>query len=152
MRRSRAALNVGEPATLEVFCRTMKLADENRAWLEGLAANALKYKVREIVDPRSPKAMEAAARSTRDEVPPAIAAEMIEGYMRNFYKNWADEPIPVLGDKTPRQALRTAKGRRSVIDLLNSYEHYEDRRVRDQGGKAFDFSFLWENLGLKKEP
>lgn len=151
MRRSRAAINVKEPATVEVFCRTLKLADESRAWIERLAANALKYKVREIVDPRSRKALESAAKSAREEVPPEIAAEMIEGYMRNFYKNWADEPIPALGNKTPRQALRTVKGRRAVIDLLNSYEHHEDRRVRDQGGKPFDFGFLWEKLGLKKE-
>jgi hypothetical protein len=151
MRRSRAALNPKGADTLEVFCRTVKLADEARQWLEKLAGNGLTYRIREMVDPRSEKAREAAPATPKAEVPPEIAAQLIHNYLSNFYANWTEEIIPVLGNKTPRQAIKTEKGRRAVIDLLKSYENGEERRVRDQGGEPFDFGFLWDRLGLERE-
>jgi hypothetical protein len=42
---------------LEVFCRTRKLADESRAWLEQIAGQTLRHQSRELVDPRSPKVL-----------------------------------------------------------------------------------------------
>jgi hypothetical protein len=150
-RRSRASLNRKNGDTLEVFCRTLKLADDARRWLEKIAGPILTFKIREMVDPRSPKALESAPAAPRPDVPAEIAAQMTEEYMRNFYADWADKPIPALANKTPRVAVKTEKGRRTVIDLLKSYEHHEARRVRDQGGKPFDFGFLWESLALKRE-
>ena len=151
MRRSRAALNPKGNDTLEVFCRTLKLADEARQWLEKLAGNVLSYKIREMVDPRSEKALDSASTRVEPEIPPEIASQLVHNYMSNFYANWTEDIIPILGNKTPRQSLKTAKGRQAVVDLLKSYEHGEERRVKDQGGEPFDFGFLWERLGLKRE-
>ena len=151
MRRSRARLNPKGNDKLEVFCRTLKLAEEARQWLENLAGNLLSYKIREMVDPRSEKAMESVPAAPQADIPPEIASQLIHNYMSNFYANWTEDTIPVLGNKTPRQAIKTVKGRRAVIDLLKSYEHGEARRVKDQGGEPFDFGFLWERLGLERE-
>jgi hypothetical protein len=151
MRRSRAALNPKGNDKLEVFCRTLKLAEEARQWLENLAGNLLSYKIREMVDPRSEKAMESVPAAPQADIPPEIASQIIHNYMSNFYANWTEDTIPVLGNKTPRQAIKTVKGRRAVIELLKSYEHGEARRVKDQGGRPFDFGFLWERLGLERE-
>ena len=150
-RRSQAALTVKEPSSLEVFCRTLELADQSRKWLARLARTALKFRVREIVDPRSPKALESASRSRGKEIPPEIAAGLMESYMETFYRNWTDEKIPALGNKTPREAVLTESGRRAVIDLLKLYENDDARRAREQGGKSFDFGFLWQELGLHRE-
>jgi len=49
------ALNPVKGGYLEVFCRTLKLADEARRWLEEIAGAAVAYKIREVVDPRSAK-------------------------------------------------------------------------------------------------
>jgi hypothetical protein len=151
MRRSRATLNPKGADKLEVFCRTVKLADDARQWLEKLAGKALTYRIREMVDPRSEKAREAALATPAADIPPEIAAQLIHNYLTNFYANWTEEIIPVLGNKTPRQALKTKRGRLAVIELLKSYEHGEARRVRDQGGEPFDFGFLWDKLGLERE-
>jgi hypothetical protein len=136
---------------LEVFCRTLKLADEARSWLEGIAGHTLRHQSREVVDPRSPKAMAAASERPQPQIPPEAMTAMVHDYMRQFYANWTEEKIPALGDKTPRQAIRTVKGRQAVIELLKSYELQEARRARDQGGEPFDFGFLWERLGLKRD-
>ncbi|MBK5273687.1 MAG: SEC-C domain-containing protein [Desulfuromonadales bacterium] len=150
-RRSRAALNPKGDVGLEVFCRTVSLADEARLWLADLAGDSLTYRIREMVDPRSEKARESAPARSKDDVPPEIASRLIHDYLSTFYANWTEEVIPALGNKTPRQALTTDQGRREVIELLKSYEHGELRRVRDQGGEPFDFGFLWERLGLEQE-
>ncbi len=151
MRRSRARLNPKGADKLEVFCRTVKLADEARQWLEKLAGKALNYRIREMQDPRSEKARESAPTAPKADIPPEIAAQLIHNYLTSFYANWTEEIIPVLGNKTPRQALKTKNGRLAVIELLKSYEHGEARRVRDQGGEPFDFGFLWDKLGLERE-
>lgn len=150
-RRARASLTLAKPEILEIFCRTLKLADEARAWLEGIAGHALRHQSREMVDPRSPKAMAAASERTQAQIPPEAMTAMVHDYLKKFYANWTEEKIPALGDKAPRQAIRTAKGRQAVIELLKSYELQEARRVRDQGGEPFDFGFLWERLGLKRD-
>lgn len=151
MQRSRAAFNPKENDTLEVFCRTLKFADEVRHWLEILAGNVLSYQIREIVDPRSEKAGKSAPAAPQAAIPPEIASQLIHNYLSKYYTNWDEAVIPVLGNKTPRQAIKTKKGRQAVIDLLKSYENGEARRVREQGGEPFDFGFLRERLGLPRE-
>ncbi len=151
--RSRAALNVKPPDSLEVFCRTRTLAEESRAWLEKLAGDAIVFRARAVTDPTSPKALEEACRAPKPaqpDVPPEELARALRNFLRKHYANWADEPIPALGNKTPRQAMKTARGRKAVIELLKDYEHQEACKVRNEGGEPFDFTFLWEKLGLKR--
>ncbi|MDT8443597.1 MAG: SEC-C metal-binding domain-containing protein [Desulfuromonadales bacterium] len=148
--RIQASLTLTKKDILEVFCRTRKLADESRAWLERIAGQTLRHQSRELVDPRSPKALEAAAPTAPPDIPPEVMATIVHDYLRQHYANWVDEKIPALGNKTPRQAIRSAKGRQAVIELLESYEHLEARRARDQGGQPFDFGFLWEQLDLQR--
>jgi hypothetical protein len=148
--RLQASLTLTKKDILEVFCRTRKLADENRTWLEQIAGQTLRHQSRELVDPRSPKALASAAPTAAAEIPPEVMTAMVHDYLQKHYANWVEEKIPVLGNKTPRQAVRTADGRQAVIELLESYEHLEARRTRDQGGQPFDFGFLWERLGLTR--
>lgn len=139
MRRSRARLNPKGGDKLEVFCRTVTLADEARQWLEQLAGKVLTYRIREMVDPRSKKARDAAPARPEADIPPEIAAQLIHNYMTNFYANWTDEIIPILGNKTPRKALKTKKGRLALIELLKSYEHGEARPCPGPGRRAVRF-------------
>jgi hypothetical protein len=148
MRRSRARLDPKGADALEVSCRTLELADETRKWLARLARTALRFRIREVVDPRSPKVLESAANPRGRKAPVQVPEEVLREFMANLYGNWADAPIPALGDQTPRQAVASEQGRRAVIELLRSYQHAELRRVRDQGGEPFDFGFLWKQLGL----
>jgi len=49
------------------------------------------------------------------------------------------------GGKTPRQAVRTKAGRMKVIDLL----HGQENLTRSSpGGKDYDFTWLYRELGL----
>ena len=113
--------------------------------------SAVEHRAREIVDPRSPAAREAAAEKTQPRLPPQLEAQVVNDFLRKRYDKWTEEPIPALGNQTPRESIRTAKGRLAVVDLLKSYEQHEARRGREHGTGPFDFGFLWERLGLERE-
>ncbi len=151
VRRARAALNVREPDGLEIFCRTLKLANEARTWFEGIAGAAVRYKVRGIVDPRSPKALASASTAAPPDMPAGVQMRLMREVLFRHYDDWTEKPIPALGNKSPRQAVKTKAGRQAVIELLKTYEVHEAHRNRDQGSEPFDFGFLWERLGLKRE-
>jgi hypothetical protein len=47
--------------------------------------------------------------------------------------HWTDEPIPVLGQQTPRQAMTTPGGLGRVKGLRRQYEAGEAAQARAQG-------------------
>ena len=60
---------------------------------------------------------------------PEVQAQVAEMLGRHW-ENWADEKIPALGGKTPRQAVKTADGREAVEALLTD-------ALRDRGQDSF---------------
>jgi hypothetical protein len=154
MRRSLLAINPGRSADrIEVFARTQRLADDGRAWFEALAGAAVQHLTREVVDPRSPQALAAAADAPAG-APPGIGpdqlGELIAHSLRRMYANWADEPIPALGGRTPREAIATPGGLERVKGLLRQYEAGEAEQARAQQRAEFSFQFLWDALGIAR--
>ena len=47
-----------------------------------------------------------------------------EFYVRHL-ESWVDTPVPALGDRTPRQASRSASGREQLEALLVSFARHE---------------------------
>ena len=67
-------------------------------------------------------------------------------FKRRHYAGWPDDPLPALDGQTPRDAVRTKKGRHAVEVLLKHLEHEEERA---SGGAPFNFAELREELGLR---
>ncbi len=59
--------------------------------------------------------------------------------------------IPALGDRTPRQARRTKAGRQQLIEWLKYLENGETRRAAQKDEKPYDFTWMWQELGLAEE-
>ena len=59
------------------------------------------------------------ARPEPVEITPEIAAG-IQEMLGKKYMDWLDEPLPILGGKTPRQACKTPAGRRQVTTLIRT--------------------------------
>ncbi len=172
--RSLLAINPGKRKDrLEPFARTQRLADEGRAWLEQVAGDALRFLVRDTVDPVTLMKQEAGRRGAKSaarrqakrpaagakapagprgsaEVP-QLSPEVLQQIHEHIYRKWADEPIPALGDRTPREALRTDEGREQVVRLLKQYEAGESRRAREEQREPVDFAFLWRQVGLERD-
>jgi hypothetical protein len=61
-----------------------------------------------------------------------------------------DEPIPTLGNRSPRQAAKTAKGREKVVDWLKMLENSSGRQAPDDPMASYDFTWMWEELGVSE--
>jgi hypothetical protein len=85
-----------------------------------------------------------------DGIDPELAAEMIQRHMDQHYRRTLDEPIPALGNKTPRQCARSKKGREKVIEWLKHLENNELHRAADQGQVPYDCRWMWEELKLTR--
>jgi len=64
------------------------------------------------------------------------------------YARVLSEPIPALGDRSPRDCLGDPEGRARVIAWLKQLENNEQRMARSSGQPVYDSRWLWEELGL----
>lgn len=161
--RARVHINPGKKSNqLELFYRTQRYADEGRVWFEALVGESVtfvKRKVEEAADvmlkaqkqgsmtsPKRGKSSSASAPS----LDAATMAQLMSKVIHDTYAHWADEPIPALDHKTPRQAIKTSAGLERVKGLLRSYEVSEASQAVQQGRKQISYDFLWATLGLTR--
>jgi hypothetical protein len=79
-----------------------------------------------------------------DNRPPEFAA--IEAEMTaQHWKKWLDEPVPALGNKTPRQAARSARGRERLEAL---FAEFQWRSEKQPAHVRVDVAALRQALGL----
>jgi len=79
------------------------------------------------------------------QIPPEVEKALIAAMMERHYAGWPDIPLPALKGRTPRDAVKSAAGRREVDALLRTMEY------QSAGGPLammFDFGTLRRELGL----
>ncbi len=100
------------------------------------------------------KTMETSAGSrvsAENEIPPEIAAQIMRDFLDDHYRRTLDDPLPILDGKTPRQAVKTKKGRGQVIEWLKYLENSEHRRADGDGQEPYDMTWMWRELKLEGE-
>lgn len=154
--QTRAIANIEPDPTddqIDVFYKTQSYADKGRAWFDAVAGGAVFFDLREVQDPKSlMKRSNESSTPSKSSPPmdPTVLAQVIEGAIRRTYANWADEPIPTLGNQTPRQAMQTAAGLERVKGLIRSYETNEEQQAEQQGRPEVSYDFLWQSVGLSR--
>jgi len=72
-----------------------------------------------LVERQSIEQMMASSREHSEQdivrLPPDEERSIVHQALTDHYRNTLDEPIPALGNQTPREAVKTAKGRKKVI-------------------------------------
>lgn len=76
---------------------------------------------------------------------PQEASQLLQEYQAKHYSDWAEQPLPALKGKTPKEASKTKAGRDEVDLLLKDFENGAARMPLEQ---RFDFSSIREELGL----
>jgi hypothetical protein len=96
--------------------------------------------------------------ATRDSAPAAKLnlsederrAIIHEGLDRH-YRDLLDQPIPALGNKSPRASVKTSRGRDKVVDWLKTLENHTAKFAGHNDDMAsYDFSWLWAELGVSE--
>ncbi|PTB17058.1 zinc chelation protein SecC [Trinickia symbiotica] len=138
---------------LTVFYRTQRHADEGRPWFEAIMADAVEFRIRDLQDPVGALGHLGgdASSAPRSDVPPELAPSAIRQALLRIYANWADEPLPILNERSPREAIATPAGLERVKGLLRAYQHDENRQAGLQQREPVSLQFLWDALGLVPE-
>jgi hypothetical protein len=105
-----------------------------------------------VTQTRSVAELMAAPREAAEKPSPTLLPEEERAISRQFlerhYAGLLDKKIPVLGNRTPRQAAKTAQGRMRVAAWLKYLENASARRDADDALSEYDFGWLWEALGI----
>ena len=140
------------PDRIKVSYRTQLYADEGRPWFEAIADTAVAFVSREISDPKGMLAnlrpSEGKETSELTSLPPEILTELIETRIQQLYADWADKLLPILGDRTPHEAIQTPEGLEQVKFLLHTYEHGEAQQAKAQHRAPVSYDFLWQLVGI----
>jgi hypothetical protein len=153
VRRSYGSLTIAG-GILRLECNSRKRLEIGRQLLEKHAGQWLQHRsdtfksLAQAMKEKPPG--KAAAKEPASVVPPEVEREMVLKIKAQHYATWADVPLPALAGKTPREAVRSAAGRKAVEDLLRDCENGEERE-RKRGRAAFDFTPIRKDLGLDRQ-
>lgn len=90
----------------------------------------------------SEKAAEMAPDLT-EEQQRAILSE----WMERYYRGLLDEPIPMLGNATPREVAKNA-GRADELAAWLKFMENGMAKAAPAAGESYDLSWMWEELGI----
>lgn len=137
-------------AVLEVQTNSRERKERARKLLEKIAGGAVRH-LRDEVTSLEEMKREILANPPDPAKPiPPETLIFLQREMEKHYFSWPDQPLPALGGKTAREAVKTAGGRSQVIELLREFENGEEHNRR-AGRPYFDVGRLRAELGLEKK-
>ena len=81
-------------------------------------------------------------------IPPEEERRIIHENLDSYYRKQLDEPIPMLGNVTPRKAAKTAGGREKLVAWLKRLENQMAHHESSEPMAGYDVAWLWEELGV----
>jgi hypothetical protein len=134
-------------------CNSKPRHKRGKKLLAGMAGSALQHVRDEFTTQREMKrrAQEEprAAGADPGEIPPEVRQRLITEFMERHFAKWLDMELPALAGRTPREAVKTAAGRRKVSALLRDFQNNEEHK-RKEGEPYYDISRLRAELGLEE--
>lgn len=140
-----------EAARLVLESTSKRRAERGRKRLESLLEEAVRFKAISYEDVgQALKHRPKPAAKEKPAVSPELEAELLQRFYEEHYRKWPDEPLPALGNRTPRHAARLKTLRPKLVALLKDFESHAERQRR-AGQPAYDFSWMWQELGLSRQ-
>jgi hypothetical protein len=74
---------------------------------------------------------------------------IVHDAFNKHYRDLLDQPIPMLGNVSPRTAAKTSKGRGKVVAWLKTLENHAAKLAgRKDSMATYDVTWLWSELGI----
>jgi hypothetical protein len=73
---------------------------------------------------------------------------IIHETLERHYHRLLDEPVPMLGNVSPRKAAKTKKGREKLVGWLKLLENSTARQEANSSMAGYDLSWMWDELGV----
>jgi len=137
--------------SLSIECNSRERLKAGKVILHEALGDLLRHKADTFQDAyQAMKEHPPSPRKTQSQIPREVELQLYDKFMREHYEKWIDEKIPALGNKSPREAVKSPSGKEKLVDLLKEIENAEEHRKR-RGEVSFDTAWLWERLGIKRE-
>jgi hypothetical protein len=89
-------------------------------------------------------------REPSPDIPPEIATKLAHEMHNKQYRAILDEPVGMLGDISPRNAIRTSKGQKKVAEWLKYLENRSANSHDPADPMAtYDFGWIWRELKVE---
>jgi uncharacterized protein YecA (UPF0149 family) len=113
--------------------------------LEDTLQNLIKHRIDAVQSLESMLEEQAKAKPKKvdDEIPWEIKQALLKDMYDNHYREWLDCPLPALGGKSPRKAIKSNEGRRRIEDLLREMEY-----LHNESYDKYDISWVRRELKL----
>lgn len=121
-------------SNLKVFSISENIFKEMKEILEINFEKYIKFikEKKESVDSVLKKLEKKEHKQPKEEKGPEFK-KMGEEIMEKYYKDWCDMKIPLFDNKTPRQIIKTKKGKEMLNKLLLDMENQEQHKKREVG-------------------
>jgi hypothetical protein len=85
-----------------------------------------------------------------NEIPPEVRAEILSKFHERHYRQFMDSPVPMLENKTPRQAAKNKRLRPKLIDLMKLHIQGIEQRNREEPFLNLDIDWVLDELELEE--
>lgn len=139
---------VGRNLIVEVnsAARASQAIEQMREWL-GDSLGAPLTEIRTLAQVMADDAARGEQEGELD-IPPQEMERIVHDMLTREYARTLDEPVPALGNKTPRALARTKAGRSKVADWLKYLENGSAKSDTTDPMASYDFTWMWKELGL----
>ncbi len=137
---------------IELECLSRERLAAGKALLESLLGKLIRHSDDRFEDWEAYDRKHSLEPGRLHEEPSSKWAEegrIVQEEMRQrMTREWLDQPSIDGGKLTPRQAVQTLEGRKSVIEVLKQVEYYNELHVRKGDLPSMDLDLLRKELGL----
>ena len=139
-----------EGDSLRVETNSQQRAERARALLDPVIGP---FVAEPVVEARTVEEM-MDSRPAEGELPPlpGVSPEeerkFVHESLDRHYRAVLDQPVPALGDVSPRESAKTTDGRERLVGWLKGLENANAQLESDSAIASYDVSWLWEELGV----
>jgi hypothetical protein len=138
----------GRLLTLSV--NSVTRAAQGTALLEGVLGELARAPLTEIQTVDQVRASRQGHDTPASDIPQEVATRIVHDMLDKQYRATLDEPVGMLGDTSPRAAIRTQRGREKVTAWL---KYLENRSASHHDPKdpmaTYDFGWIWRELKIE---
>jgi len=85
-----------------------------------------------------------------NEIPPEVQAEILSKFHEQHYRQFLDSPVPMLENKTPRQAAKSKRLRPKLVDLMKLHIQGLEKQNQESPGLRLDIDGVLDELELEE--
>ena len=126
-----------------------KIARAPQEFRLSLFASPKKQVQKSIEIPKEPPSAIGGAGDTLPHVEKSSQTKLVHAALDKQYRTLLEQPVPRLGNLTPRSAARTKSGREKLAVWLKHLENRSRQPEATDPMATYDFTWLWRELKVE---